>query len=61
MSRIASTYSLVKNLPATSERQIIIKQLLTLNVGAFAYYKLSSGPNGLRFKRDFTLQPESGP
>ena len=55
MSRIASTYNLVKNLPATAERQTIIKQLLTLNVGVYAYYKLTSGPNRLRLKRDYTL------
>jgi len=61
MSRIASSYNLVKNLPATAERHNIIKQLLTLNVGVYAYYKLSSGPSRLRLKRDFTLQPESGP
>ena len=61
MSRIASTINLVKNLPATAERPNLIKQLITLNIGVFAYYQLSSGPNRLRFKRDYTLQPESGP
>jgi membrane associated rhomboid family serine protease len=61
MSRIASTINLVKNLPATAERHNLIKQLITVNIGVYAYYLLSSGPNRLRLKRDFTLQPESGP
>jgi len=61
MSRIASTINLVKNLPATAERPNIIKQIISLNIGVYAYYKLSSGPNRLRLKRDFSLQPESGP
>ena len=61
MSRIASATHLVKNLPAISERHNIIKQLITANIGIYAYYKLSSGPTKLRLSRDFTLQPESGP
>ncbi len=61
MSRITSSVNLIKNLPVSAERHDIIKQLITANVAIYAIYKLSSGPSRLRVKRDFTLQPESGP
>ena len=58
MSRIGAA---IKNLPIAVERPTLIKQLITLNVGAYAYYQVASGPEKGRFNQLFTLTEESGP
>lgn len=61
MKSISSATSLIKNLPATSERATLIKQILSVNLAFYGIYKLSSGPTQVRLARDLTLQAESGP
>ena len=52
--------SLIKRLPIHRPRDAMIKKLLMLNGGVFAYYTLSTGPSKLRFEKGYNAGPNSG-
>ena len=52
--------NLVKNIPLTAERPMLIKQMIAANCFFYGVYLCSHGPYGLRYQRNKTLEPESG-
>ena len=60
MSRIGAAEALIKNIPSSSARPLLIKQLVTANVVFYGYYHLVSGPHRQSLKRSLTLSPGSG-
>jgi len=60
MNRLGAE-TLIRNLPAATARPALIKQLVTANVAAYAYYSYASGAGKIRYRNFWTLQPESGP